>query len=75
MHDFHFFGVSIMMIFWWILIIAVILFVIRMMMKRGDTEQAVRKHESPMETLKHRYAKGEITKAEFEEQKNDLKDS
>lgn len=75
MHDFHLFGVSVMMIFWWILIIAVILFVARMMMSKKEKSQPDRRIESPLDALKHRYAQGEITKEKFEEQKKDLKDS
>lgn len=61
------------MIFWWILIIAVILFVVRMMMK-SRINRPVSDNESPLETLKRHYAKGEITKEEYEERKNDLRD-
>ena len=71
MHDFHFFGGGWMMVFWWILIIAVILTVIGVIMKSSMKKQAG-KDESPLEILKRRYAKGEITKEEYEERKNDL---
>ena len=59
------------MIFWWLLIIALILIAIRVMM-RSSTGQSGRQNESPLEILKRRYAKGEITKEEFEERKNEL---
>ena len=73
MHDFHFLGGGWMMIFWWILIIAVILIVIRMIAK-SSMKQSGSQDESPLEILKRRYSKGEITKEEYEEGKNDLKD-
>ena len=73
MHDFHFFGGGWMMIFWWILIIAVILIVIRVIMK-SSMKQTGDQDESALEILKRRYAKGEITKEEYEERKNDLKE-
>ncbi len=73
MHDLHFFGGGWMMIFWWILIIAVILFVIRVMTK-SSMKQSGSQDKSPLEILKQRYAKGEITKEEYEERKNNLKD-
>jgi putative membrane protein len=69
---FHFFGGGWMMIFWWILIIAVIVIVIRVMMQSGK-KQSKSQDESPLEILKRRYAKGEITKEEYEERKKDLK--
>lgn len=62
-----------MMIFWWVLIIAAILVFIRVMMKSGN-KKSDSQNETPLEILKRRYAKGEITKEEFEERKNDLKD-
>ena len=74
MHDFHFWGGGWMMIFWWILIIAIILIAIRVIM-RGRTNQSNNQAGSPLEILKQRYAKGEITKEEFEERKSDLKNS
>ena len=72
MHDFHFFGGGWMMVFWWILLIAVILIVIRVIMK-SNKKQPNSRDTSPQEILKRRYAKGEITKEEYEERKNDLK--
>lgn len=64
-----------MMIFWWILIIAVVLVLFRMLMKNNTGNPTEEKqNESPLEILKRRYASGEITKEEFKERKNDLKD-
>lgn len=63
------------MIFWWILIIAVVLVLFRMLMKNNTGNPTEEKqNESPLEILKRRYASGEITKEEFKERKNDLKD-
>ncbi|MBI2514845.1 SHOCT domain-containing protein [Candidatus Wolfebacteria bacterium] len=51
------------MIFWWILIVVAIVLVIKWaVIKPG-------KGNSAMETLKERYAKGEISKEEFEEKR------
>lgn len=63
-----------MMIFWWLLIIALLLTAIRVIM-RGRVKQSNNQNGSPLEILKRRYAKGEITKEEFKERKNDLKNS
>lgn len=62
------------MIFWWILIIAIILIAIGVI-TRGRTNQSNSKKGSPLEILKERYAKGEISKEEFKERKNELKNS
>ena len=72
MHDFHFFGGGWMMVFWWILIIAVIVIVIRVIMK-SNMKQTDSLDKSPLEILKRRYAKGEITEEEYSERKKDLK--
>ena len=63
-----------MMVFWWILIIAVILIVIKVIMK-SSKKQSDSRDESLQEILKRRFAQGEITKEEYEERRNSLKDS
>lgn len=62
----------IFMVFWWVVIIVVAILLIRwaaqfkrMHMHRGE-------EKSPIEITKERYAKGEITRKEFEEMKKDL---
>lgn len=62
------------MILLWILIIAIILITIGVIM-RGRTNQSNSKKESPLEILKERYAKGEISKEEFKERKSELTNS
>ncbi|QCU90979.1 SHOCT domain-containing protein [Thiomicrorhabdus sediminis] len=54
-----------MWIFWLILIVLVLIGLKVIFQQRGDSESA-------LEILKKRYAKGEITKEEFEEQKKTL---
>lgn len=58
-----------MMILWWALIIAAIVFLVTWITKQ--TSRSGRKH-SALDTLKNRYARGEISKKEFEEKKRDI---
>lgn len=62
---FHFFGFF-FMIFFWGLIIYGVFYVFR-----GTSTS--HKHQDYTDILKERYAKGEITKEEFESMKKDLK--
>jgi putative membrane protein len=60
------------LIFWVVVAIAVvvlIVFLVRYLTARGPAGKA---EKSSLEILKERYAKGEISKAEFEEMKKDL---
>jgi putative membrane protein len=56
-----------MVVFWGVLI-ALIVWGIRKLTDRGDS---IRKQD-PLNVVKERYARGEITKEEFEQQKKDL---
>jgi putative membrane protein len=60
-------GQGIMMIIFWIVIIGVIFYLIN---KNGNKE--IFRNRTPLDILKERYAKGEITKEEYEEMKKDL---
>jgi len=54
------------MIFFWVLIILGIVYIIKMI------AGAAKKDETPLEILKRRYARGEITKDEYDRMKDDL---
>jgi putative membrane protein len=58
------------MIIFWALIILGIVYLIKLIVGRGGKKQH---EESPLDILKRRYAKGEITREEFEKMENDLK--
>ncbi|TDT68622.1 putative membrane protein [Hypnocyclicus thermotrophus] len=60
-------GQGIMMIIFWIVIVALIFYFIN---KNGNKE--IFKSKTSLEILKERYAKGEITKEEYEKIKKDL---
>jgi putative membrane protein len=62
-------GGGIMMILWMILIAALIYWVVRTARRGGNQ---LFQPESAIEILKKRYARGEISKEEFEERKKDL---
>jgi putative membrane protein len=62
-------GGGIMMILWMILIVALIYWVVRAARRGGNQ---LFQPESAIEILKKRYARGEISKEEFEERKKDL---
>lgn len=60
----------IFMAFWWVLIIALIVLGIRWLVRQPQDNQ--QQTHTALDTLKERYAKGEIDKREFEEKKKDL---
>lgn len=59
-----------MHVFWWALIILIALGLIFYIL---DVQKKKMKKENPLESLKKRFAKGEITKKEFERSKKALK--
>ena len=59
-----------MMMWWWILIPIVLALVV--FLYNGRNKQNTVKRENPMDILDNRFAKGEITKGEYEEQKQTL---
>lgn len=62
------FGIGILMIIFWILIIVLIIVLIKSLSNKKEL-----KSENSLDIAKKRYAKGEITKKEFDEIKKDLK--
>jgi putative membrane protein len=63
-------GGGLLMILWWGLIIAVIVWLIRWML--GQQGNLQRGGSTALDILKERYAKGEISKQEFEDKKKDI---
>lgn len=63
---------SIFMLAFWILIIVGIIFLIKYLVTQSGSQKS--SSESPLEILKKRYAKGEITKEEFERMKKEISD-
>ena len=68
MHDFPFFGGGWMMLFWAVLFIFIIVLIVKLLMSTGKDHTG----DTALETLKKRYARGEIDKEEFEKRKKDL---
>lgn len=62
-------GGGVMMILWMILLAALIYWIVRASQKGGNQ---LYQPESAIDILKKRYARGEISKDEFEERKKDL---
>lgn len=62
-------GGGIMMILWIILLAAAVYLVVRMARRNGSGPGG---QESALDVLKKRYARGDITREEYEERKKDL---
>lgn len=56
------------MFLWWILIIVVIIGAVSFFVRQGNTSR----EKSALDILKERYARGEVSKQEFEEKKRDI---
>lgn len=57
-------------IFWLLLLAVIVWFVFQLLNKNQNTDNT--KSESAMDILNKRYAKGEVTKEEYEEMKRNL---
>ena len=70
-YDFGWWGMGLgmlIMIIFWVGLIALITWIVVKLVRSGQKPSA----ETPLEVAKTRYAKGEITKKEFEQLKKDL---
>ena len=65
-------GGWIFMLLFWGFAIAGIIFTVRWFLSRGQSEKDVSSHQSPLDILKSRYARGEITEEEYNRIKKDL---
>ena len=60
------------MLVFWAVVITAIVYLVKFIERKSGTDA---RYETPLDELKRRYAKGEITREEFEGMKNDLKKS
>ena len=63
---------GIWMLLFWIAIIWLVVWGIRSLLRRGESKTATTEKRDPLEIAKERYAKGQISKEEFDQIKKDL---
>ncbi|MCF8241557.1 MAG: SHOCT domain-containing protein [Melioribacteraceae bacterium] len=68
-HDGFMGGMSFGWLFWIVVIVLVVYLIVRFANQQNTRTTS---NESALDILKKRYARGEITKEEFDEMKNDL---
>ncbi len=61
-------------VLFWGSVVALIVWAIRRLTSHGGTDSTTPPRRTPMDYLKERYAKGEITKEQFDQMKRDLLD-
>jgi putative membrane protein len=59
------------MVIFWVLVILGIVYLVKLLVGAGARKKGM-DAETPVEILKKRYAKGEITKEQFDEMKEDI---
>lgn len=69
---FPFFGGSGMLIFGVFIIVGIVLLVVWFARNAGQSPVSTTRGESPLDILKVRYARGEITREQYEEMRRDL---
>lgn len=62
-------GMALFMLLFWVLVIAALVYGVRWFVTQGRASES----ERPLEIAKRRYARGEITREEFERLKEDLR--
>ncbi|HRN27321.1 MAG TPA: SHOCT domain-containing protein [Ignavibacteriaceae bacterium] len=70
-HDHMFGGMWLGWIFWLVILVLIIWFIFNQIYK-NKKDFSTPEHETALDILKKRYAKGEITKEQFEQMKKDL---
>lgn len=65
------FFVPFVVLLFWVLFLGTVVFGIRWLLRGENSADSLRR-DTPMETLRKRYARGEIDKAEFETRKREL---
>ena len=65
------FGMFFMFIFWIIVIVGIV-FLVVWLVNQNTRKTPISSEKSALDILKERYARGEISKEEFEEKKKDL---
>ena len=69
-------GMGWWMVFWmvlfWGVIVALVIWGIRRLTERGRSESGTSEKHYPLDIAKERYARGEISKEEFNQMKRDL---
>ena len=63
---------GLMMLLFWVLVIIALVLVIRWLWTQGYINADAKPTETPLDVLKKRYARGEITKEEFDRIKQDI---
>lgn len=63
---------GILMFIFWIAVILVVIWLIKMIIGKHGRDTMATSHKSALDILKERYAKGEITKEQFDMMKKDI---